>query len=77
MKTLHVSPAALLCPLLIPLQLWSYIAMDFIMDLPLSKGNTVILTVVNRFFKMYLLLALSKFPTAPELADVLITWAFC
>lgn len=36
----------------IPFRPWSHLTMDFITDLPLSKGNTVILTVVDGFSKM-------------------------
>uniref|UniRef100_A0A8C5PQ35 Polyprotein n=1 Tax=Leptobrachium leishanense TaxID=445787 RepID=A0A8C5PQ35_9ANUR len=44
--------------------------MDFIVDLPKSKGHTVVLTVVDRFCKMAHFVPLPKLPTAKELAVV-------
>uniref|UniRef100_A0A3B3Q687 Gypsy retrotransposon integrase-like protein 1 n=1 Tax=Paramormyrops kingsleyae TaxID=1676925 RepID=A0A3B3Q687_9TELE len=76
LKSSHQSPAGLLHPLPIPSRPWSHLGMDFITDLPLSRGNTVVLTVVDRFSKMCRLIALPKLPSATELADVLIQWIF-
>uniref|UniRef100_A0A8C5MD31 CD9 molecule n=1 Tax=Leptobrachium leishanense TaxID=445787 RepID=A0A8C5MD31_9ANUR len=45
-------PIGLLQPLPIPERPWAHLSMDFITDLPVSQGNTVILTVVDRFSKM-------------------------
>lgn len=42
-------------------QPWSHIAMDFITDLPLSRGNTVILTIIDRFSKVCGLIPLPNF----------------
>lgn len=41
----------LLQPLTVPNQVWSNIAMDFIEGLPLSKGYTTIMVVVDQFIK--------------------------
>lgn len=48
-KALHRSPADLLQPLSIPGWHWSHIALDFVTGLPPLKGNTIILTVFDRF----------------------------
>jgi len=45
------APAALLHPLSIPTHIWKGIAMDFIIDLPLSHGFLVIFVIVNRLSK--------------------------
>ncbi|KAI3370499.1 hypothetical protein L3Q82_025267 [Scortum barcoo] len=42
----------LLQPLQVPHRPWSHISLDFVTGLPPSKGNTVVLTVVDRFSKM-------------------------
>ncbi len=44
----------------------SHIAIDFITDLPLSRGHTTILTVIDRFSKACRLIPLPKLPTALE-----------
>ena len=56
----------LLQPLPIPNRPWSDVFMDFVTGLPLSSGNTTILTVVDRFSKMAHFVALPKLPTAKE-----------
>ncbi len=48
-KSSNSPPAGLLRPLPIPSRPWSHIALDFVTGLPLSAGNTVVLTVVDRF----------------------------
>ena len=52
-------PYCLLQPLLIPKRPWQSISLDFIIDLPCSKGFDVILIAVDRFTKMAHFLALS------------------
>lgn len=44
-------PAGRLHPLPVPERPWSHIAVDFMTDLPPSKGKTVIMVVVNRLLK--------------------------
>ncbi len=51
---------------------WSHIALDFVTGLPPSQGNTVILTIVNRFSKAVHFVALYKLPSANETADLLV-----
>ncbi len=50
-KSSKQMPAGLLQPLPVPQRPWSHITIDFITDLPNSKGNTTILTVIDRFSK--------------------------
>ncbi len=50
-KTSNRPPAGLLQPLSVPSRPWSHISLDFVTGLPPSQGNTVVLTVVDRFSK--------------------------
>ncbi|KAL0168445.1 hypothetical protein M9458_036667, partial [Cirrhinus mrigala] len=52
----------------------SHIAIDFITDLPPSKGHATILTIIDRFSKGCHLIPLPKLPTAMETAELL--WVF-
>ena len=45
---------------------------DFVTGLPLSEGNTVILTMVDRFSKAVHFIPLLKLPTASETGDLLV-----
>lgn len=58
----------LLHPLPIPSRPWSHIALDFVTGLPPSSGNTVILTMVDRFSKAVHFIPLLKLPSARETA---------
>lgn len=60
-KSSHLAPAGLLHQLPVPRRPWSHIAMNFITGLPASKGNTVILTIVDRFSAHFV--PLPKFPS--------------
>ncbi|KAI2659483.1 Transposon Tf2-9 polyprotein [Labeo rohita] len=64
-------PAGLLQPLPLPQRPWSHITIDFITDLPNSQGNTVILTISDRFSK-----ACRLIPSALETAEVLCNQVF-
>uniref|UniRef100_A0A3B3BMY4 Gypsy retrotransposon integrase-like protein 1 n=1 Tax=Oryzias melastigma TaxID=30732 RepID=A0A3B3BMY4_ORYME len=75
-KTPRRRPAGLLQPLPIPNRPWSHIAVDFVTDLPQSQGNTVILTVVDRFSKACRLIPLPKLPSAMETAEHLLHHVF-
>ncbi len=75
-KPSNTPPAGLLRPLPIPSRSWSHIALDLVTGLPLSAGNTVILTVVNRFSKAAHFIPLPKLPSACETAQVMVDHVF-
>uniref|UniRef100_A0A8C9ZTG8 Gypsy retrotransposon integrase-like protein 1 n=1 Tax=Sander lucioperca TaxID=283035 RepID=A0A8C9ZTG8_SANLU len=75
-KSLHQPPAGLLHPLPVPSRPWSDISLDFVTGLPLSEGNTTILTIVDRFSKMVHFVPLPKLPSAKELAEVMLSNVF-
>ncbi len=68
-KSSHQLPAGLLQPLPTPQRPWSHIAIDFVTDLPPSRGHTTILSVIDRFSKACRLIPLPKLPTALETAN--------
>lgn len=70
-KVSHQKPSGELRPLPIPQRPWSHISMDFVMGLPPSNDNTVVLTVVDRLSKMVHFIALPKLPSAKETAEVM------
>ena len=47
-KVETIKTLGLLQPLSIPSQCWEEISMDFIIGLPKSKGNTIIMVVIDR-----------------------------
>ncbi|KAL0172527.1 hypothetical protein M9458_032838, partial [Cirrhinus mrigala] len=61
---------------LIPSRPWSHIAMDFVIGLPPSDGNTVVLTVVERFSKAVHFIPLPKLPSARETAAIVLDHVF-
>jgi hypothetical protein len=69
-------PYGLLQPLPIPVGPWKSISMDFITDLPLSKGFDAILTVVDRFTKMAHFLPCKKTFTSQEIANLVLRDVF-
>uniref|UniRef100_A0A3B3HKF8 Gypsy retrotransposon integrase-like protein 1 n=1 Tax=Oryzias latipes TaxID=8090 RepID=A0A3B3HKF8_ORYLA len=75
-KTSSSASAGLLHPLPTPSRPWSHLAMDFVTGLPPSAGNTVILTVIDRFSKMAHLIPLPQLPTATETADIMTKQVF-
>lgn len=75
-KSSHQPPAGKLRPLPVPHRPWSHIALDFVTGLPPSKGNTVILTIVDRFSKAAHFIALPKLPSAQETAQLLVNHVF-
>lgn len=70
-KSSHQPLVGLLQPLSIPRCPWSHIALDFIMGLPASEGNTVIMTVVDRFSRSAHFVPLPKLPLAVETLNLL------
>ncbi|KAM4582555.1 uncharacterized protein V3H82_006561 [Fundulus diaphanus] len=71
-KSSNKPPSGYLQPLPTPSRPWSHISLDFVTGLPLSQGNSVILTIVDRFSKAAHFVALPKLPTAAETADLLV-----
>ena len=76
-RPLTALPPGLLRPLPVPHRPWSHIAVDFVMGLPPSEGNTTILTIVDRFSKVVHFIPLSKLPSALETAALLVQHVFC
>lgn len=75
-KTSPRAQMGLLHPLPVPQRPWSHISMDFVTGLPPSRGNTTILTVVDRFSKMAHFVSLAKLPSAKETAEVMMNHVF-
>lgn len=71
-KPEHVRSPGLLRSLPIPDQAWAYITMDFIEQLPKSKGNEMIWVVVDRLTKYSHFIALAHPMSASTLAQVFI-----
>uniref|UniRef100_A0A3Q2W9U9 Gypsy retrotransposon integrase-like protein 1 n=1 Tax=Haplochromis burtoni TaxID=8153 RepID=A0A3Q2W9U9_HAPBU len=69
-------PSGSLHPLPTPTRPWSHVSLDFVTGLPPSAGNTVILTIIDRFSKAAHFVALPKLPTALETARLLTTHVF-
>lgn len=68
----HIQLVNLLSPLLISNQVWEYVAMDFIIGLPLSKGYSVIVVAIDRLSKFAHFVLLRSNFTAPQAAEVFI-----
>lgn len=75
-KTSSRSRMGLLQSLPIPSRPWPNISIDFITGLPVSQGNTTLLTVVERFLKMARFINMPKLPSAKETAEVMINNVF-
>ena len=69
-------PYGLLQPLPISTKPWQSIALDFITDLPLSRGFDTILTVVDRFTKMAHFLPCTKTINSKETSDLVMREVF-
>ena len=68
--------AGLLHPLETPTRAWRQVTMDFITELPPSKGFTTLMVIVDRFTKMVQLIPFFKLPTAEETAQAYIDHVF-
>lgn len=75
-KTSNRPPDGLLQPLPVPSRPWSHIVLDFVTGLQPSQGNTVVLTVVNRFSKAAHFIPLAKLPSAKETALAVVDHVF-
>uniref|UniRef100_A0A673MHB7 Integrase catalytic domain-containing protein n=1 Tax=Sinocyclocheilus rhinocerous TaxID=307959 RepID=A0A673MHB7_9TELE len=75
-KTSNRPPGGLLQPLSVPSRPWSHIALDFVTALLPSQGNTVVLTVVDRFSKAAHFIPLPKLPSAKETAVTVVDHVF-
>ena len=69
-------PYGLLQPLPIPKKPWQSISLDFITDLPLSKGYDCILSVVDPFTKMSQFLPCTKTINSEDTADLVMREIF-
>lgn len=72
-KTEHLHPAGLLLPLPVPSVVWSDVSMDFIEGFPRVEGKSVILTVVDRFYKCAHFITLSHPYSAESVAHAFYT----
>lgn len=68
--------AGKIMPLLVPWRLWSHIAVDFVTDIPVSKGYTDVLVTVDRFSKGVWFLSIRYLPSAFKVAEVLFQAVF-
>uniref|UniRef100_A0A673AT68 Gypsy retrotransposon integrase-like protein 1 n=1 Tax=Sphaeramia orbicularis TaxID=375764 RepID=A0A673AT68_9TELE len=71
-KTSNKPPVGQLHPLPVPSRPWSNVSLDFVTGLPLSDGNTTLLTIVDRFSKMAHFVPLPKLPSAKETAEAML-----
>ncbi len=65
-KSSNRPPVGILRLLPIPSRPWSLIAMDFVTGLPPSSGNTMVLTMIDRFSMAVHFIPLPKLPSARE-----------
>uniref|UniRef100_A0A8C7WUN4 Integrase catalytic domain-containing protein n=1 Tax=Oryzias sinensis TaxID=183150 RepID=A0A8C7WUN4_9TELE len=72
----HSQPSGLLHPLPTPNRPWSHIALDLVTGLATSQGNSVVLTIIDRFSKFLHFVPLPQLPSATETADVLVNHVF-
>ena len=66
-------PYGLLMSLPIPNRPWEWVSMDFIVELPRSRGNNTIMVVVDLLTKMAHFIALKKLPSSSETAEAFLS----
>uniref|UniRef100_A0A803TM75 Gypsy retrotransposon integrase-like protein 1 n=1 Tax=Anolis carolinensis TaxID=28377 RepID=A0A803TM75_ANOCA len=69
-------PMGLLQPVAEPTRPWECVAMDFVGELPASKGYRYIWTVLDLFSKQAHFIALTKLPSAEKLAELYINYIY-
>ena len=69
-------PYGLLVPLPIPSKLWQSISQDFVTDLPNAKRFNALLTVVDRYTKMVLILPCTKEITSEDTTRIVMRECF-
>ena len=75
-KSLDQAPTGILYPLELPHRPWSHIAVDFVVGLPESHGNTVIMTIIDRFSKMAQFISIANLSSAAEMGELLVQHVF-
>lgn len=76
-KVPHTFPTGKLIPVQIPQRPWSYIAIDFLTNLPPSQNKTVIMMIVERFSKTLCLdFPLPILPSDFEMAEIVLEHVF-
>lgn len=75
-KVPNTLPANKLMPLSSPQWPWSYIPIKFITDLPVSKENTVIMVVIDSFFKLLHLIPLPGLPKSFKTSKLILNYVF-
>ena len=71
-KSSHQTPTGFLHPLGLPHCPWMHIAVDFVVDLPESHGNTVIMSIVDQFSRIAHFIPIAKLPSAAETGELLV-----
>ena len=75
-KYSYQAPTGFLHPLELPHRPWSHIAVDFVVGLPESHGNTFIMTIVDQFSRMAQFIPIAKLPSAVETGELLVQHVF-
>ncbi|KAK3535046.1 hypothetical protein QTP70_002232 [Hemibagrus guttatus] len=75
-RTSRHLPEGLLEPLPIPRRPWSHLSVDFLTNLPDSRGFTTVMVVVDRFSKGCRLIPLKRLPTAMQSAEAMFQHVF-
>src|SRR5258705_465020 len=75
-KSPRHKPYGKLKQLLIPSRLWSSISMDFIEQLPDSKGFSAILVIINHLTKQVIFIPSHNMVNAPQVAQLFLIHVF-